>query len=83
MLIDLVNMFLIGLAGSIGVWMSVLPQSPVAMPPDMAASVAGVMKYANYFLPITELSAMVVMFLPSVAVWYGAKFVLRWSKAVQ
>ena len=41
-----------------------------------------VLGYINYFLPISELAAILVVWLVAIGAYYMASVVLRWIKAV-
>lgn len=81
---DAVNAFFQGLVDTVNFLISWMPDSPFREPLETMRSSIGsdMLGYLNYFLPISEFIAVLVVWVAAIAIYYAVSIVLRWLKAI-
>ena len=77
-MIDLLNAAIGGLADAATALLALLPDSPATLTtvPDSH----GLLGYAAYFLPLSELLTFLDALAAATLLWYAIRTVLRWAK---
>jgi hypothetical protein len=78
---NIVNTLIEGVA-TLGEWVvSLLPQSPFRMFDNALDS--SLLGHINYFIPVSQMMDIFVLWGAAVGGFYAWKLVLRWAKAIQ
>lgn len=62
--------------------LSVLPNSPFVMI-QADAEIQQVLRWVNWVIPVTEMVAILEMWLAAIAVFYAWQLILRFAKAIE
>lgn len=61
---------------------SLLPDSPFQTI-TLSQTSSNVLGYINYFVPVGQIVAFLSLFTAATAIWYGVRWILRFSKFVE
>lgn len=79
----IINTILQFIEGLVVPVIAVLPDSPFQkITFENLGPLSNVMGYINYFVPMGEILAFLGLYLVAVAIWYGARWMLRIAKYI-
>jgi hypothetical protein len=81
---NIINTIIDGLVAAVNAILSILPDSPFAAPIEMISATVGseILGYVNYFIPISEMVAILFTWLGAILIYYSVTIVMRWAKAI-
>jgi len=79
---DLLALAVQGVVNVFHFWMGFLPLSPLYLSSSDIAAVATAAGYAAFFLPVSIMTATLVLFLAGVLVWAGVLLVIQLVEAI-
>lgn len=84
MVADVINFILEGLVAAINALLSIFPDSPFRASIETMQSRLGsqLLGYINYFLPVSEMLAILATWIVAISLYYVVSVILRWVKAI-
>ena len=82
--VNVVNSILRGLVALVDILLIWMPDCPFVAAISSVEDVIGneMIGYVNYFLPISEIAAFLVLWLAAVLLYYAVSVLLRWKKII-